>query len=47
MKQETTKHPVAGGEPNRRKGVRRTVTVLVAIVAFFFLISFVQIVLMK
>ena len=35
------------GDNDRRKGVRRTVTVLVAIVLFFFLISFVQIVLMK
>jgi hypothetical protein len=31
----------------RRKGVRRTVTILVLIVAAFFLVSFVQIVLMK
>ncbi|WEN15242.1 hypothetical protein PY254_00750 [Rhodanobacter sp. AS-Z3] len=44
--QQTTSHPVSGDD-NRRKGVRRTVTILVAIVAFFFLISFVQIVLMK
>ncbi|WP_157581966.1 MULTISPECIES: hypothetical protein [Rhodanobacter] len=47
MKQETTRSPVADGDDSRRRGVRRTVTVLVAIVAFFFLISFVQIVLMK
>jgi hypothetical protein len=47
MKQATMKHPAADVEDNRRKGVRRTVTVLVAIVAFFFLISFVQILLMK
>jgi hypothetical protein len=32
---------------DRRKGVRRTVTILVLIVAAFFLVSFVQIVLMK
>ncbi|HEY0198363.1 MAG TPA: hypothetical protein VGC19_07460 [Rhodanobacter sp.] len=32
---------------SRRKGVRRTVTILVAIVAAFFLVSFLQIVLMK
>jgi uncharacterized membrane protein len=31
----------------RRKRVRRTVTILVLIVAAFFLVSFVQIVLMK
>ena len=41
------KHPAADGADVRRKGVRRTVTVLVAIVLFFFLVSFVQIVLMK
>ena len=34
-------------DADRRKGVRRTVTILVAIVAAFFLVSFVQIVLMK
>lgn len=34
-------------DEGRRKGVRRTVTILVAIVAAFFLVSFVQIVLMK
>lgn len=32
---------------DRRKGVRRTVTITVAIAAAFFLVSFVQIVLMK
>jgi hypothetical protein len=32
---------------NRRKGVRRTVTILVVIVAVSFLVSFLQIVLMK
>ena len=32
---------------DRRKGVRRTVTILVVIVAAFFLVSFAQIVLMK
>ncbi len=32
---------------DRRKGVRRTVTILVAIVAAFFLVSFLQIVLMR
>jgi hypothetical protein len=48
MTQQTTNHPAADDVGNdRRKGVRRTVTVLVAIVLFFFLISFVQIVLMK
>jgi hypothetical protein len=31
----------------RRKGVRRTVTILVSIVVAFFLLSFIQIVLMK
>ncbi|WP_168170808.1 hypothetical protein [Rhodanobacter sp. C01] len=34
-------------DAERRKGVRRTVTILVVIVAAFFLVSFVQIVLMK
>ena len=37
-------------DPNqqaRRKGVRRTVTICVLVVAAFFLVSFVQIVLMK
>ena len=48
MTQQTTNHPATDGiGDDRRKGVRRTVTVLVAIVLFFFLISFVQIVLMK
>ncbi len=32
---------------DRRKGVRRTVTICVMVVAVFFLISFVQIVLMR
>jgi hypothetical protein len=32
---------------NRRKGVRRTVTITAAIALAFFLVSFVQIVLMK
>jgi hypothetical protein len=31
----------------RRKGVRRTVTILVSVVVAFFLLSFIQIVLMK
>jgi hypothetical protein len=31
----------------RRKGVRRTVTVLVAVVAVFYLIAFMQIIMMK
>ncbi|HEY9512733.1 MAG TPA: hypothetical protein VIQ48_09190 [Rhodanobacter sp.] len=44
---QQTNHPATDGDNDRRKGVRRTVTVLVAIVLFFFLISFVQIVLMK
>ncbi|MBQ4854948.1 hypothetical protein IMW82_09730 [Rhodanobacter sp. B2A1Ga4] len=48
MTQQTTNHPATDDVDNdRHKGVRRTVTVLVAIVLFFFLISFVQIVLMK
>ena len=34
-------------DADRRKGVRRTVTILVVIVAAFFLVSFVQILLMK
>ena len=34
-------------DADRRKGVRRTVTILAVIVAAFFLVSFVQIVLMK
>jgi hypothetical protein len=32
---------------DRRKGVRRTVTICMVVVAAFFLVSFVQIVLMK
>jgi hypothetical protein len=32
---------------DRRKGVRRTVTILVSVVVAFFLLSFVQIVMMK
>ncbi len=32
---------------DRRKGVKRTVTVCLVVVAVFFLVSFVQIVLMK
>jgi hypothetical protein len=48
MTQQTTNRPTTDDVGNdRRKGVRRTVTVLVAIVLFFFLVSFVQIVLMK
>jgi hypothetical protein len=31
----------------RRKGVRRTVTILVSVVVAFFLLSFIQIVMMK
>ncbi len=34
-------------DEDRRKGVRRTVTICVVVVAVFFLVSFVQIVLMK
>jgi hypothetical protein len=34
-------------DADRRKGVRRTVRILVVIVAAFFLVSFVQILLMK
>ncbi|WP_168171120.1 hypothetical protein [Rhodanobacter sp. B04] len=34
-------------DAERRKGVRRTVKILVVIAAAFFLVSFVQIVLMK
>jgi hypothetical protein len=34
-------------QDDRRKGVRRTVTICVLVVLVFFLISFVQIVLMK
>jgi hypothetical protein len=34
-------------DAERRKGVRRTVTILAVIVAAFFLVSFVQIMLMK
>lgn len=34
-------------DDDRRKGVRRTVTICVVVVLVFFLISFVQIVLMK
>ena len=43
MTQPLTEQEVAG----RRKGVRRTVTILVSVVVAFFLLSFVQIVMMK
>jgi hypothetical protein len=43
MTQQTTDQVSAAS----RRGVRRTVTILVAVVVFFFLLSFVQIVLMK
>ena len=43
MAQPMTNHEIDG----RRKGVRRTVTILVSVVAAFFLLSFVQIVMMK
>ncbi len=42
-----TQRKVDRTSDDRRKGVRRTVTILVLIVAAFFLVSFVQIVLMK
>jgi hypothetical protein len=42
-----TQHESDRTSEDRRKGVRRTVTILVLIVAAFFLVSFVQIVLMK
>jgi hypothetical protein len=47
MMQPTAGHTMDEHGDDRRKGVRRTVTVLVAIVLFFFLISFLQILLMK
>lgn len=48
MTQPKMPHPVTDQvDDDRRKGVRRTVTILVVIVAAFFLVSFVQIVLMK
>ena len=34
-------------QADRRKGVRRTVTILTSVVVAFFLLSFIQIVLMK
>jgi len=43
MAQPMTNHEIDG----RRKGVRRTVTILVSVVVAFFLLSFVQIVMMK
>ena len=42
-----TQQTAGPGNDDRRKGVRRTVAILVAIVAAFFLVSFAQIVLMK
>jgi hypothetical protein len=52
--QPTQKTPEKMNQPavdpiqdDRRKGVRRTVTICVLVVLVFFLISFVQIVLMK
>jgi hypothetical protein len=42
MTQQTTKYQV-----DQRKGVRRTVTILTTVVLAFFVLSFVQIVLMK
>ncbi|MGH8159156.1 MAG: hypothetical protein ACREPQ_13620 [Rhodanobacter sp.] len=48
MTQPKMQYPVTDQvDGDRRKGVRRTVTILVVIVAAFFLVSFVQIVLMK
>ncbi|WP_189339743.1 hypothetical protein [Rhodanobacter denitrificans] len=47
MTQHTANHPAADDGEDRRKGVRRTVTVLVSIVLAFFLLSFLQIMLMK
>ena len=48
MTQPKMFHPVtAPVDDDRRKGVRRTVTILVVIVAAFFLVSFAQIMLMK
>ena len=43
MTQQMTSEQIA----QRRKGLRRTVTILVAIALAFFALSFVQIVLMK
>jgi len=43
MTQQTTRHSMA----DSRKGVRRTVTILVGVVVTFFLLSFLQILLMK
>jgi hypothetical protein len=42
-----TEQAMDPSDGERRKGVRRTVTVLVAIVLAFFVLSFLQIVLMK
>lgn len=48
MTQQTTGSPAMNGmDDDQRKGVRRTVTVLVSVVLFFFVLSFVQILLMK
>jgi hypothetical protein len=48
MTQPKMQHPaIDPSDADRRKGVRRTVTILVVIVAAFFLVSFVQILLMK
>jgi hypothetical protein len=43
MTEQTMDHP----DDPRRKGVRRTVTILASIALAFFLLSFLQIVLMK
>jgi hypothetical protein len=42
-----TPQPTSDEIALRRKGVRRTVTILVSVVVVFFLLSFIQIVLMK
>ena len=47
MEQHMTQHKLDRVTDDQRKGVRRTVTILVLVVAAFFLISFVQILLLK
>jgi hypothetical protein len=43
MMQQTTDHEIG----NRSKGVRRTVTILASLALVFFLLSFLQITMMK
>lgn len=48
MKPQKMNHPAIDRiHDDRRKGVKRTVTICIVVVAAFFLVSFVQIMLMK